>query len=521
MPSRKNVERLESLSLDRLEDVVRGVSVRCVEHFSQAPCLHERRVSQVRSNLLDNNIISLQELLFNSTPHYFHPRIARLVVRTLSSLQREEQESDWECWQESHHHRRRKLVRKQVLAQFSRLLCHQAVTELCLDSSLELGFVKNICQLIPDFDQLLSLDLGPWPCEKQGLLSGCQGSSLMFLPRLASLSLADIDTEIIRNISLFCPQLTALQIRSSELTDEAAYYLSKLKKLQKLKLSKVTNVSSYGFATLLRNLEDLTDLSGCDSFPAALRSLASCKKQARPHLRLERLQCDSALTEADLQLVVAQCPGLTSLEVVYRPAEMETGPDSLTPHLACLALLTDLADIKIVSGDFYNHSVFRLLQTSPARVGRLELTDCDEMNLHSVAMIGQLCPALTALTLNSCHFTLDSEQRQRISQICSQTSPNTSAHTPFHKLREASFKMTSPTHLILLKYILHFAKNLRSFSLEGLFQPLEDGFVVSLIGWGTWQHLQSFHIFNSSHLSLMAANAVIQVSTNTPVLATD
>ena len=114
MPSRKSVERLECLSLNKLERIVREVSLRSVEYFSSSSRLQEARVSQVSSSLLDKEILSLQELLFNSTPHYFHPQIVRLVVRTLSSLQREESLSDWSCSQESHHHRRRKLVRKQV-----------------------------------------------------------------------------------------------------------------------------------------------------------------------------------------------------------------------------------------------------------------------------------------------------------------------------------------------------------------------------------------------------------------------
>ena len=63
MPSRKSVERLESLSLVKLETIVREVSLRCVEYFSQSSMLQEVRVSQVTSSLLDREIVNLQELL--------------------------------------------------------------------------------------------------------------------------------------------------------------------------------------------------------------------------------------------------------------------------------------------------------------------------------------------------------------------------------------------------------------------------------------------------------------------------
>ena len=522
MPARKSVERLESLSLNRVETIVREVSLSCVEFFSQT--CQERRVSQlgITTAGLDRIILDLQELIFSLSPHYFHPRLARLVVSTLSSLYRQESRGDWECSQDSQRDRRRKLVRKQVLAQFSGLLSHPALTQLTLTASLELGFVRNLCHLLPDFDSLVSLDLGPWPCVKQGLLSGCQGSSLMFLPGLTSLALSDVDTEITQNISVFCPRLTALEIRTSEVrppdlqtqpdinsqfkvSDEAAYYLSKLRKLERLRLFQVRNISSYGYATLLRNLESLTELAGCDCFPAALSSLVTARRLSQPHLRLETLQCDGAMTEPELEELVAHCPRLRSLKVVYRPHL-----DSATPHLASLALLPQLANINIVSADFYNHSVFRLLQTCPATLARLELSDCDEMNLTSLVMIGQLCPSLASLTLSCCHFSLDGEQREKINEMCSLQSPPPPVR-PFSSLQEATFKMTSPTHLILLKFILHFSDSLLSFSLEDIFQPLEDRFVLTLMSWAPWQHLRSFNLYNSPHLSLMAANAVIEV----------
>ena len=137
-------------------------------------------------------------------------------------LYREESRADWECRAESQEARRRKLARKQVLAQFTGVLSHPAITQLALSSTLELGFVRDVCHLLPDFDSLVSLDLGPWPCVKQGLLAGCQGSSLMFLPGLTCLALSDVDTEITQNISVFCPRLTALHITTSEVPPPAS-----------------------------------------------------------------------------------------------------------------------------------------------------------------------------------------------------------------------------------------------------------------------------------------------------------
>ena len=53
------------------------------------------------------------------------------------------------------------------------------------------------------------------------------------------------------------------------------------------------------------------------------------------------------------------------------------------------------------------------------RLTKLELVDCDEMNLNSLIMIGDACPQLTSLIISCCHFMVDAEQRNRINELCS------------------------------------------------------------------------------------------------------
>ena len=91
-------------------------------------------------------------------------------------------------------------------------------------------------------------------------------------------------------------------------------------------------------------------------------------------------------------------------------------PDEAGSHLAQVRLLASLERLRLVSADFYNHGVFTALQGG---LTRLELEDCDEMNLNSLIMIGDKCPHLSSLHISRCHFNVDMEERNKINELCS------------------------------------------------------------------------------------------------------
>lgn len=205
--------------------------------------------------------------------------------------------------------------------------------------------------------------------------------------------------------------------------------------------------------------------------------------------------------------MVSLCPKLSRIQIVYRPDEAHHMSNTAPPHLTQLANLPHLRDVTITSADFFNHSVFSALKMTGQRLTKLELVDCDEMNLVSLIMIGEYCSQMSSLTISRCHFNIDIEQRNKINELCSlQTKYRT---TPFLKLRELKFVLTSPVHLIIMKYPLHYSYNLSSFSLELIFQNIEDSFINTLVGWSSWRHLQSFKLINFPDLTLMSANTIL------------
>ena len=295
------------------------------------------------------------------------------------------------------------------------------------------------------------------------------------------------------------------------MNDEAVTYLSKLRKLTVLSLRDTNNISSYGFATLLHALPDLLSLGHCDLIFASLGQFEHCTKHNHRDLKLQELLSDSPVTEEDLELMSTYCPRLTRISIVYRPHE---STDQVScPHLSHLNNLPRLRDVSITSADFFNHSVFSALKMLGERLTRLELVDCDEMNIVSLIMIGEYCQQLSSLSISRCHFNVDSEQRNKINELCSLQTKFRS--TPFFKLQELKFILTSPVHVLMIKYPLHYCHNLEVFSLELAFTALDDGFVNTLVEWSSWQRLKSFDLRNFSDLTLMSVNTIL---TSCPVI---
>ena len=300
------------------------------------------------------------------------------------------------------------------------------------------------------------------------------------------------------------------------MTDEAAAQLCRLRRLARLSLTRVRAISSYGWATLLARLPQLSSLGRCDCLPEALGHLdrhVSHVTRSRDQLSLGHVECEAPIMESDLERITSLCPDLGHVRLVYRPQEADTErlrgheEDNTWPHLTKLKRLTSLSELSLVSADFYNHSLFSAIKgLGPRRLTKLELEDCDEMNVNSLLIIGDSCPRLSSLTLSGCHFNVDSEERARISEICSL---QTQSKALFRNLREVNFKFSSPVHLIMMKLPLHFAHNLSSFSLDLLDQPLDDSFITTLMSWSSWQSLASFKVTNCPGLGLMSANSVI------------
>ena len=123
----------------------------------------------------------------------------------------------------------------------------------------------------------------------------------------------------------------------------------------------------------------------------------------------------------------------------------------------------------------------------------LELTGVDELNLSAIFMIGTGCSRLRRITIAYCHYTTEPNDRRRLEAAVetAKMTANTAA-APFQQLRSATFRLSSSTHLPLIKYPLLFARQLKELTISQMYRPLEDTFVSALLTWNPMLHLERF-----------------------------
>ena len=86
MPLRKSVQKLECLSINQLDGIIRNTVTQSADYISEK--YYENKISKgnIVSVELDLVIKDLQQLLLILTPHYLHNRIVDIIVTTLSRI---------------------------------------------------------------------------------------------------------------------------------------------------------------------------------------------------------------------------------------------------------------------------------------------------------------------------------------------------------------------------------------------------------------------------------------------------
>ena len=223
----------------------------------------------------------------------------------------------------------------------------------------------------------------------------------------------------------------------------------------------------------------------------------------------EKVDCEGPISDHELYLISKHCPKMRNIRLVYNPVVSRVSEsEAELPDLAVLSKISNLKQLGMMSADFYSHSLFTVIKTTGGRLTHLELTNVDELNLASLMMIGDSCKLVTHLNICCCHYTPEPSDRNKLEQACT---PQARAgdRRPFPKLKSATFILITSTHIQIL-YPIFFALNLEELKLNQIYQPLEDSFISSLVSWNPLECLSQFSLTNGSHLTLMAANTLIQ-----------
>ena len=409
----------------------------------------------------------------------------------------------------------------QAALQFVELVLHRCVKSIRLESLyLDPELVKALCARLPDLPDLTVLSLNGVSCKKHRLLeSGClPGGRLQFLPNLTTIYISDVDEETIHSLSVFCPNLLSLTIKDSNLSDQIVSFIACMKKLKSLSFEGECQPSPCGYAELLRNLPDLRNLGQCNCFGEVLSTLYSnwsiyyrSVGGIPKILKLESVDCNGPISGQEIAFIQTYCPNIKSIKLAYSLMNRLEARESFG-HLTSLSTLANLQRLGVTSADFYSHSLFCVLRMG-TKLTSLELANIDEMNLNAIMLIGANCPNLEQLSIFCCHYTVEEADTRKLAEACT-IKELAKDNAPFKCLKEAKYILNTSTHLPLLKYPVFFARGLQELRLDQVYQPVDDGFVSSLIAWNPMAKLERFQLNQGPHLSIMAANTLIQACPN-------
>ena len=413
--------------------------------------------------------------------------------------------------------RKQRWVQHQALLQFVQLVIHRCVKSIRLEGLyLDPELVKALCSHLPELPRLTVLSLTGLSCKKHRLLEsgGLPGGRLQFMLDLTTIQLSDVDEETIHSLSVFCPNLLSITIKDSNLSDQIVTFIACMKKLKSLSFEGEPYPSPCGYAELLRNLSDLRNLGQCNCFGEVLSTLYSNWSIYNRSvggipgiLKLESVDCNGPISGQEIAFIQTYCPNIKSIKLAYSLMNRSEARESFG-HLTSLSTLSNLQRLGVTSADFYSHSLFSVLRMG-SKLTSLELANVDEMNLNAIMMIGSSCPNLEKLSIFCCHYTVEEQDTRKLAEACTEKELM-KENAPFKCLKEAKYILNTSTHLPLLKYPVYFARGIQELRLDQVYQPVDDGFISALISWNPMAKLERFQLNQGPHLSIMAANTLIQ-----------
>jgi len=529
MPQKRRVVSLEDLCLHTVTNLANGVHKKAMILIEQGVLLGLNKIDVDYS--IEKLISDEQEHLFSSTAYCFHKTIISkllekfsLILKTQNKMSICQTDDRKSISSLSLKHRQLTWFKEEAFFKCVRLIASPIVTTIDVaDICVAPQVVKHLLKHLHALPNLHTLNLGKVDCRSNNILGcgnidNCSGMELQFVPRLKSVTLSSIDPVVFHSLSMFCPDVEVLTIHDTNIDDECVGWIISMKKLHSINFDGKSEVSPYSFAELLRNIHGLKHLGKCNCFGEVLTTMYSKwslyhrSVGSMPHvLSIESVDCKGPISGQELAYIHKYCPNIKKLGLAYnRRTSLDMNEDS--GHLNALAHLLKMKHLTVSSADFYSHSLFSVLRTG-VNIHSLSLSNIDEMNLSAVMMIGSGCPNLASLTISCCHYTVELVDTSKLSQLCCEREVAKEC-APFQKLETASFILTTPIQIPLIKYPIYFARKLKKLKLKMIYQPVEDSFVSALLSWNTMQYLEQIEIVNGPRLSMMAANSLIQACPN-------
>lgn len=303
----------------------------------------------------------------------------------------------------------------------------------------------------------------------------------------------DCTDAILRALIKNCPNLEYLDISNSKyVTNDSVEILAKLKKLRVVILMR-TEVTISGMIELLVKAKNLIDIGRYDQLGRCLEFIEQNYPEIN-HLKLQKFETRFATTR-HIQLLAELCPDIRYVSIFHNMLLMD---------LMALVAINNLAELYLLSCDFFADQVRDVLQVKGCNLTHLHLEHVEQIDMNALIYISQYCPDLKTLALYNCVMIPSTSLYLRRYAI-----------PPFMNLERLAFICECPFQH--LEFILVTALKLR-FLQVGTLAYTSDEMFERIFLRNPLQYLEDVRIIHSDEMTIETAYRFVENCPNLKLL---
>lgn len=296
----------------------------------------------------------------------------------------------------------------------------------------------------------------------------------------------DCTDAILLTLAERCPRLHTLDVSSSKMvSNESMNLLYRFEQLHSVQLYR-TSVSMEGYINLLLRMPHLQDIGRYDEIGRVLEYIVQHYPE-RSTFGLQRFS-SRFVTTGFLQLLATNCPDVRFVSIFH---------NALLCDLMQLIGVNRLAELRLLSCDFFADRVRDVLHVKGCNLTHLHLEHVDEIDMNALMYISQYCPDLHELTFYNCEMVASTSMAIKRPAV-----------PPFMNLRRLTLiAMCDERHV---EFLLGGCLRVEYVRL-GSMVPTTDGMLERVFGRNPMQWLREFRVMCSEELTVATAYRLVEM----------
>lgn len=312
-------------------------------------------------------------------------------------------------------------------------------------------------------------------------------AGLSKMPNLRSLYLNyDCTDPILLTLVGSCPRLHTLDLTSSKLVNnDSINILVHLKSLRNVQLHR-TSVTIEGYVKLLLSLPQLEDIGRYNEIGRCLEFIV----EHYPHVKAIGLRKFSSryVTTRFLQILAEYCPHMWHVSIFF---------NGLLCDLTALIGINRLAELHLLSCDFFSDQIRDVLAVKGCNLTYLHLEHVDQIDMNALMYISQFCPDLKVLTIYNCEL-IESTSLYMQKPII----------PPFMNLEKLT--VVAQCDWRHLEFLWSTCYRIRSIKC-GMMVPTNDHLFERILARNPMEHLEELSIVKSDGLTISIAYKLVEI----------